>query len=126
MTLMGPLYQSAANDGTVIIGLRLGMPHTNMHSIAHGGMLSTLADNALGYNVSRAAQSPVVTMHLSIDFLDAVRPGDWIEAHVTINKRGKRIIYAACQLLVGDLCVLKANGIFSLRKSASQPESSDG
>jgi uncharacterized protein (TIGR00369 family) len=116
MSVMGPLYQRPGDDATVVIALRVVPEHTNMHGMAHGGMLASLADNALGYNVSHAGQHPIVTVHMSIDYLSSTCPGDWLEAHVSVQKRGKQLSFAECRLLVSGCCVLKASGIFSARK----------
>src|SRR5580692_12932409 len=42
-----PLYSRKTTDA-VIIGLRLAKPHTNSRGLIHGGLIATLADNAMG------------------------------------------------------------------------------
>jgi uncharacterized protein (TIGR00369 family) len=116
MSVIGPLYQRTSEDNTVVIGLRLNDIHTNVHGIAHGGMLATLADNALGYNVSLGGKYPIVTVHMSIDYFASVKTGDWLEAHVSVEKRGRTLSFAECRLMVDGRCVLKANGVFSARQ----------
>lgn len=115
MSVMGPLYQRPGENDNVVIALRVVPEHTNMHGIAHGGMLASLADNALGYNVSLNGQHPLVTVHMSIDYLSSACPGDWLEAHVSVQKRGKQLSFAECRLVVDQRCVLKASGVFSAR-----------
>jgi len=44
-----PLY-TKKTDKAVIIGLRLGRPHTNGRGLIHGGLIAALADNAIGYS----------------------------------------------------------------------------
>ena len=113
---LGAMYQRDGDAGTIIIGLRIGNEHINLHRNAHGGMLSALIDNALGFNVSRAWQQPVVTAHLSIDYFEPVQFGDWIEAHVAIRKLGGRMCFADCSLMVGTRTVVRGSGILSLIK----------
>jgi hypothetical protein len=48
-----PLY-SKRTDKAVIIGLRLARPHTNARGNVHGGLISALADNAMGYSCAQA------------------------------------------------------------------------
>ena len=48
-----PLY-SKRTDKAVIVGLRLAKPHTNAHGLIHGGLIATLADNAMGYSTTLA------------------------------------------------------------------------
>jgi acyl-coenzyme A thioesterase PaaI-like protein len=42
-----PIYSKRTADA-VIIGLRLATPHTNSRGLIHGGLITALADNAMG------------------------------------------------------------------------------
>ena len=48
-----PLY-SRRGEKSVAIGLRLAKPHTNSRGLIHGGLIASLADNAMGYSCSQA------------------------------------------------------------------------
>ncbi len=124
----GPIYQRPAPDGGVIIGLRLGPQHTNMRGIAHGGMLVTLADSALGRNMhmSRTPSAPMVSVNLSTDFLGSAKVGDWLEAHVEVRKHGSRLSFAECQLRVGDRVIVRCSGVFSVVAPVSNKEVPEG
>jgi len=121
MADIGNLYR---NDAGNILALRVQEVHTNMHNTAHGGLLATLADSALGFYVAKEARASVVTVQMSLDYLNAVKPGDWLEAHVQIEKKGRRLIYASCLMKVGVKVMLKANAVFAAR-AADRP-ASDG
>lgn len=112
----GPLYQRPAGDGGVVIGLRVSEQHTNMRGIAHGGMLVTLADSALGrnLNLTRQTVAAMVSVNLSTDFIGAAKIGDWLEAHVEIRKHGARLSFAECQLRVGDKVIVRCSGVFAV------------
>jgi len=118
---LGRFYRREADDG---LALRVDEAHTNMHRIAHGGLLATLADTALGFRIAKLANASIVTVQMSVEYLDPVRPGDWLEARVQIDKQGRRLIYATCLLQVGERTVLKANAVFAVR--AAQVPASDG
>lgn len=118
---LGALYR---RDADCVLALRVAHAHTNMHSIAHGGLLATLADSALGHTIAQRAQVSVVTVQMSVDYLDPVKPGDWLEAHVRIDKQGRRLIYATCLLQVEGRVKLKANAVFAVR--AAPVPASDG
>lgn len=115
MSSVGPLFYRRDGDA-LIVGVRVGERHTNLRGIAHGGMLVTLADNAMGYVLSSTRQPPMpmVTVNLSTDFLDVARPGDWVEAHVDILRVGGRLAYADCRLVCGARKLLRASGVFAL------------
>jgi uncharacterized protein (TIGR00369 family) len=127
LTALGPLYVNTSGE-TPVIGLRVEEKHLNTRGIAHGGMLVTLADSALGIALyrSRTPRQPMVTVHLSTDFADAARAGDWIEAHVDIQKVGARLAFANCYLVVGTRRILRASGVFALVPPARPKESFEG
>lgn len=101
------------------IGLRIEARHLNRLGVPHGGMLATIADTAIGIALNRHsdAKHPSVTAHLSIDYLNSAHAGDWIEAHVDIDKLGARLHFATCRLMSGEHCLLKANATFAVIKS---------
>ncbi|MGE5864940.1 MAG: PaaI family thioesterase [Rhizobacter sp.] len=125
---LGPLYHRKVEDGTAVLGLRVEARHTNMIGITHGGMLVTFADGALGINLSIARNQPrsVVTVHLSTDFIDSARPGDWLEAHVRIRKVGRRLAFADCELRVGERAILSCSGVFASIQPPGEPVHNDG
>ena len=121
LSSLGPLY--ARNEGSgLVIGLRVMEKHLNTRGVAHGGMLVTLADSAMGIVIamSRTPPHPMVTVNLSADFADVARAGDWAEARVDVQKIGKRLAFASCQLWVGEKRILRASGIFAHVPPAGQ------
>ena len=115
MANLGELY-SRRNDGEIVFAMRIEDKHTNMRGIAHGGMLASLADSALGLGLTLVCEGrqSFVTVNLSTDFIDAARPGDWVEAQVEVQKLGKRMAFANCFLQVGGRRILRASGVFAV------------
>jgi uncharacterized protein (TIGR00369 family) len=128
LTHAGPLFQKDAPNGGVVIALRIADKHTNMRGIAHGGMLVTLADSALGRNMhlTRKPSAPMVSVNLSTDFLGAAKVGDWLEAHVEIRKHGARLSFAECQLVVDGKVVVRCSGVFAVVGTAVNKEVPEG
>lgn len=114
LSIVGPLYERPTGDGLFVLALRAGKAHQNRYGVVHGGMLSTLADVAIGVNLARAGKGTVtqLTLNLSIDFIDAAHTGDWIEAHVRLTKTGGRVCFGDCELRVGDRIVTRAHATF--------------
>src|SRR5262245_31065943 len=112
---LGPVHSRRADNGSVIIALRVAERHLNIQGITHGGMLVTLADGALGINIAlaRERKSAQVTVSLTADFLSGGRLGDWLEAHTMITRMGQRMAYASCDLKVGTRHVLRSSGVFA-------------
>ena len=53
----GPFFYRENADGTFVVGLRIEPKHANARGSAHGGLLMTLCDIALGYRTTRS-QTP--------------------------------------------------------------------
>jgi len=127
MANLGDLYCSR-EGGAIVIGMRITENHTNMRGIAHGGMLASLADSALGLGLTMHCEGrqSFVTVNLSTDFIDAARPGDWVEAHVDIQKLGGRVAFANCQLQVRGKRILRASGVFAVMNALTPEQLAKG
>ena len=80
-----------------IVAMRALKKHLNLRGVVHGGVLAALVDTAFGIVIvalARAAPASV-TVNLASDFLEPVREGDWVEAHVEIQRTGKRLVVRA-------------------------------
>ncbi|AVR98429.1 PaaI family thioesterase [Pseudoduganella armeniaca] len=115
MAGLGDLYLRE-DEERIVIAIRVAERHTNMRGIAHGGMLASLADTALGIGLTLSceARHSFVTVSLTTDYLEAARPGDWLEAHVQVDRIGGRVAFAGCRLRVGEKAVLRAAGVFAV------------
>jgi uncharacterized protein (TIGR00369 family) len=123
--LIGPIFHKKTDDGRHIVGIRIEERHTNIKGIAHGGMLATLADSALGMAIAleNSNRKAMVTVNLSTDFVEAAYPGDWVEADVDLQRIGGRLAFANCYLKVGEKRILRASGVFAAASSSKrQPE----
>ena len=123
LSSLGPLYARGEGEGAVI-GLRIEEKHLNTRGVAHGGMLLTLADSALGIvlAMSQTPPRPMVTVNLTADFTGAAHAGDFIEARVDLHKVGRRLAFASCQLWCGERRILRASGIFARVMPAKKRE----
>lgn len=114
----GPFYIHADKP---IVAARVGREHLNQIGIAHGGFLATLADVAQGAVVRRDLHTAAApTVHLGIDYIGAVQPGDWVEAHVRVLKDGRKLINTDCDVRVGDRVVMHSSGAFFVKVRAGQ------
>ena len=113
LDLIGPLF-CRGEGKDLVIGLRAEGKHCNARGTVHGGILATLADVALGYAMAFSSDPPtrLVTANLSLDFAGTANPGDWLEAHVDIQKQGRRLSFANCYISVGGQRVVRASAVF--------------
>ena len=110
--LVGPVYYRGEGPDRVL-ALRVEDRHRNIAGKAHGGLLATLVDFALGRAVAEA-DSAGVTVSLTTDYLKAVEAGDWVEAHTEVEKAGESLAFADCSLVVDGREVVRARAVFAV------------
>jgi uncharacterized protein (TIGR00369 family) len=119
LEMLGPFFYRRT-ENTLVIGLRVEDKHTNARGAAHGGLLLTLADIALGYAAAFSADPPLslTTANISADLAGQARVGDWVEAHVDIQKIGSRLVFANAYLLVGLERIARTSAVFARNAGA--------
>lgn len=115
LELLGPILNKKTPDG-LVIGVRAEGKHCNARDQVHGGLLSSLADIALGYNTAFAGETPVpiVTTSLTIDYAGAAKLGDWIEVQTDVQKVGSTVAFANCYFFVEQKRIARASAVFSV------------
>jgi acyl-coenzyme A thioesterase PaaI-like protein len=119
LELLGPFFYRRTTN-SLVIGLRVEDKHTNARGTAHGGLLLTLADIALGYTAAFSADPPLslTTANICADLVGYARVGDWIEAHVDIQRIGSRLVFANAYLLVGSERIARTSAVFARNAGA--------
>ncbi len=84
--------------------------------MAHGGVLATLADVALSYQVYASEEGglPVSTVSMTTNFLSGARLGDWIEASGTIDRIGKNLAYTSGAIRCGERRLMTMSAVYNL------------
>jgi uncharacterized protein (TIGR00369 family) len=108
-----PLY-SKRTDRLVIIGLRLAKPHTNGRGLIHGGLMASLADNAMGYSCAQATNwtTSFVTISLAVDYVGSAQIGQWLAVESDVIKTGSTICFAQSLIKADDAVIARASGTF--------------
>ena len=108
-----PLY-SKKTDKAVIMGLRLARPHTNARGLIHGGLIASLADNAMGYSCAQAMgwACSLVTISLAVDYVGSGEIGQWLSVESEVIKTGSTICFAQSLIKADDAVIARANGTF--------------
>lgn len=108
-----PLYSRRTPDA-VAIGFLAAPAHTNSRGFVHGGMLSALADNAMGLSCSQALDDgpSLLTVSLSIDFLGSARLGQWVEVRPAVNRAGSTLCFAEALVTADGAPCAKAHATF--------------
>jgi uncharacterized protein (TIGR00369 family) len=113
-----PIYAKRTADA-VILALRLAEPHTNSRGLAHGGLITSLADNAMGlscgYKLGEASR--LITVSLSIDFIGPGKVGQWLEVETEVIKIGGTLCFAQCLVTADSAPCARASATFSVLKT---------
>ena len=108
-----PIYSQKLAD-RVQIGLVATAQHTNSRGFVHGGLITSLADNAMG--LSCAVQYPeprnILTMSLSVDFVSVAETGQWLLFDTEFSKIGGSVCFAQCFVTSDETIVARASGVF--------------
>ena len=108
-----PLFARRTDDA-VILGLRAGPAHVNSRGFVHGGLMSALADNAMGLScgLKLAAGASLVTVSLTVDFLSTARQGQWVTFETGFTRIGRAICFADCFVNADDEPCARGSGVF--------------
>jgi uncharacterized protein (TIGR00369 family) len=116
---VGPLFHRR-NDAQLVIGLRVGDRHANARSWAHGGLLSTVSDVALGHAIAAGSGAAIpTTVGIAIDYLRPVPIGSWLEVHASVLRVGRRLAFSSAELKADSELVARANGTFAMSEGAA-------
>lgn len=100
-------------QGSAVLSMPVSLgKHTNLHLIAHGGAISSLADTAMGFACGTLNQK-VVTLDMNINFMHAARPGGNIYARATVLHHGKNTFVVESEIVnEADQLIAKSRGTF--------------
>ncbi|HZD26070.1 MAG TPA: PaaI family thioesterase [Alphaproteobacteria bacterium] len=115
---IGPLYWARRGERGVL-GFRVMEHHANPVGICHGGMMMTVMDMAVGFNLRllMGHEAFVPSVQLSFDFLQPGRLGDWLESAVDFTFTTRRLGFANGLLVGADGPVLRCSGICKLPRT---------
>ena len=108
---IGPVVVHA-EDGR--LGLRVERRHLNAGGTVHGGLLATLADNALGRAVRESAGDHAVTVSLTTDYLGPAREGEFLELQAEVERVGGRLVFGDCAIRADGREVVRARAVFAV------------
>jgi acyl-coenzyme A thioesterase PaaI-like protein len=113
-----PLY-SRAENGSIILALRIRQAHCNSRGFAHGGLISALADNAMGLSLietlgQRHQKEPsgLVTISLALDFLGSGKIDQWLEFVPRVLRAGGSLGFVDCLVRADDQPIARGNATF--------------
>lgn len=97
------------------LGLRIAHSHCNARGLLHGGVISALADNAMGLAcVTQMEGVSALTVSLSVDFLSVGRSGQWLAVRGVPAKLGRTLAFADAQIAADGELIAKAAATFRI------------
>jgi uncharacterized protein (TIGR00369 family) len=115
-----PLYRRVSAD-TVVLGLRAREAHCNGRGFVHGGLISALADNAMGLSCARKMGdlASLVTVNLTVDFLASAHVGQWLEFDTVFAKPGGTLSFTQAFVTADGQPCARANAVFRVVRKAA-------
>ena len=114
-----PLY-SRQEARKVVIGLQLREPHCNSRGMVHGGLIASLADNAMGLSAVAALRTEgrtvggLVTVSLKTDYLGSAHIGDWLDVDTHFVKTGGSLCFTDCLVHADERPIARASASFKI------------
>lgn len=108
-----PVYSRKLED-RVQLGLPTTDAHTNSRGLVHGGLITALADNAMGLScgIQYPERRNILTMNLNVDFVSVATVGQWLLFDTSFSKLGKSVCFAQCFITADEKTVARASGVF--------------
>lgn len=115
-----PLFARQTENATQL-ALEIREAHCNSRDFAHGGLITALADNAMGHSAVQHARThqgtekvSAVTVSLTVDFIDVARIGDCLEFQPTLLKVGRTLAFVDCRVVCGERLIARASASFRM------------
>ena len=113
-----PLLSRQTADA-LYLALEIREAHCNARGFAHGGLISALADNAMGHSAVLQARrragsekASAVTVSLALDFIDSAQVGDCVEFQPTVLKVGRTLAFVDCRVVCGERLIARGSASF--------------
>ena len=118
-----PLY-SRVSEREVSIGVWLSEAHCNSRGLVHGGLIASLADNAMGLSCGQAIKAEgreavggLVTVTLTTDYVGSAKLGQWFATDTHFVKVGGSLCFADCLIRADGEPIARASSSFKIVKA---------
>jgi uncharacterized protein (TIGR00369 family) len=109
----------ATGEGTATVEMKTTEDMANHSGFVHGGMISALADSAMGRSLRTLKPGVVRAMSfdLKLNFISAAKPGQTLRATGRVVHAGRRTVVTECRVEgPGDKLVATASATFSVTR----------
>ena len=87
-------------EGTAVVEMATTENMANHSGVVHGGMISTLADSAMGRSLRTLSPGVVraMSLDLKLNFINAAKVGETLRATGHVIHAGRRTVVAECRV----------------------------
>ena len=106
-------------EGVSVMSLTLEEKHMNPNGVVHGGVITTLMDEATGHAIvtirglELMAEAPHATVGMSVSFLSGARVGDELVCEARTLRLGRAMAFAEAEVRRRGSDDLVAKGTFT-------------
>ncbi len=118
----------SAEDGVAVVEMTPSEDMANSMGFVHGGMISALADSAMGRSLRTIKPDVVRSMSfdLKLSFISAAKVGETLRATGRVVHAGRRTAVTECRVEgPGGRLVATASGTFAITREKGITEGSD-
>ena len=108
-----PIYANQT-EGSFQLGLTVTPAHCNSRGMLHGGVIATLADNAMGRTLfhTRNDGLSIVTTSLSLDYFGLAQVDQWLQIVPRLVSTAKRSGVVDAIIYAHAAAIARANATF--------------
>lgn len=121
LDLIGPVgWRHDDATGLLAVGVRVAGRHLNSRGTLHGGVVSALADVALGHATAASTSPPaaLATASLNVDFVGPSRAGAWLEVRADSCSTGRAVAFARGVVTADGATVANVSAVFRVLRPA--------
>jgi uncharacterized protein (TIGR00369 family) len=107
-------------EGTAVVEMTATEDMANHSGFVHGGMISTLADSAMGRSVRtlKPGVARAMSFDLKLNFINAAKIGESLRATGHVIHAGRRTVVTECRVEGGDgRLVATASATFAVSRN---------
>jgi uncharacterized protein (TIGR00369 family) len=99
-------------ERAVQLAVRISPAHCNARGFLHGGVIASLADNAMGLSLAATTGSSAVTVSLTVDYVRSAAPGQWLQVEPRVIRAGGKLGFVDALVTADGETIARANATF--------------
>ena len=99
-------------EQAIQLAVRIAPAHCNARGFLHGGVIASLADNAMGLSLAQATGTSAVTVGLTIDYVRSAGPGQWLQVEPRVIRSGGKLGFVDALVTADGETIARASATF--------------